>query len=287
RKEDGGMLFKYTADAPIYFQINLGAASSECASILISWRNLAPASYTVYATSATAGFTPSEDNKILTVENEIQADCNRLITFDTRQKFGRIVITFDTAYSTVQSEDTTVPAILLTELGVYNRAYSANIEVSDDYGVFSEGVTCWTQPETLVSGNQVFGGGNAYLLDDSDIGVDENGETKKYTVYIHSSSSDELMFNKAVYKDLNGKRLIVVADGWYLGVSNGVKVYRYNGEFVLGSGDINGDSLINSADLILMRKKLLDAVDFNNSFADVNGDRSVNILDLVKLKKKV
>lgn len=286
--DDGGALFKVlTESAPLTFQINLGNDNSECASILLCWRNFAPTSYTVYATATRAGFTPSDANKILTVENETETDCNRLITFDTRQKLGRIIITFNGFASTVETDDGAVPALLLTELAVYNRAYSANIEVADDYGAFSESASCWTVPDTLLAGNQVFGGGNAYLIDDSTIGVDENGEAKKYTVYIHCSSTDGNIFQKFGYKDLSGKRLIVLADGWYLGVSNGVKVYQYTGQFVLGSGDINGDSYVDASDLILMRKTLLGAAGFDKAFTDINGDRSVDILDLVKLKKKV
>ena len=283
-KNDGGMLFKVpSADtSPLRFQINLGGEQN-CASILLCWREKAPKSYKIYA-SNTTNTTFTDTYLILTVENETETNCNRLITFDSRQKFWRICIEFCDFASNVEDGDSETPALLLTELGVYNRAYSANVEVSDDYGAFSETTTCWKIPETLISTNLVFGGGNAYLIDDSDIGVDDSGEKKKYSVYIHSSAEDGNIFNNKVFDELSGKRLIVVADGWYFGVSNGVKVYQYNGSFILGDGDINGDGAIDSNDLCLMRKKLLDIIELDKMLSDINNDSMVDICDLVKLK---
>ena len=54
----------------------------------------------------------------------------------------------------------------------------------------------------------------------------------------------------------------------------------------LASGDLNRDGVVNSQDLVCLRK-LLVGLDTESSYlnADTNGDGTVDILDLVRLAK--
>lgn len=58
------------------------------------------------------------------------------------------------------------------------------------------------------------------------------------------------------------------------------------GTFV-AMGDLNCDNLLNSADLVLLRKALLQEKEQDYKYADAKEDGSVNILDLVRLKKNI
>lgn len=57
-----------------------------------------------------------------------------------------------------------------------------------------------------------------------------------------------------------------------------------------GNGDVNGDGLVNDADVDLLKKYLINVVgdkDINNSNSDVNGDGKVTLTDLSQLKTKI
>ena len=54
------------------------------------------------------------------------------------------------------------------------------------------------------------------------------------------------------------------------------------------TGDLNGDDKINSADVIIIKKALLDKLSAEEIITcDINGDGGLNILDLIKLKKSI
>lgn len=57
-----------------------------------------------------------------------------------------------------------------------------------------------------------------------------------------------------------------------------------------GNGDVNGDGMVNDADVDLLKKYLINVVgdkDINKSNADVNGDGKVTLTDLSQLKTKI
>ena len=51
-------------------------------------------------------------------------------------------------------------------------------------------------------------------------------------------------------------------------------------------GDVNGDGTVDTNDLVVLRKILLEITGLNNLKAtDLNGDGKIDIRDMVKLKK--
>lgn len=57
-----------------------------------------------------------------------------------------------------------------------------------------------------------------------------------------------------------------------------------------GNGDVNGDGMVNDADIDLLKKYLINVVgdkDINKSNADINGDGKVTLTDLSQLKTKI
>ena len=49
--------------------------------------------------------------------------------------------------------------------------------------------------------------------------------------------------------------------------------------------DTNADGQLNSLDLNILRKLLIEAVSFDSIMFDPNGDSEINIRDIVRLKK--
>lgn len=52
-------------------------------------------------------------------------------------------------------------------------------------------------------------------------------------------------------------------------------------------GDVNNDSIISIADIILLQKALVKAGDIDFSVADINNDNKINVFDLIVLKRMV
>ena len=51
-------------------------------------------------------------------------------------------------------------------------------------------------------------------------------------------------------------------------------------------GDLNNDKTLNSLDVIMMRKGLLNILNCDNTISDYNRDNNFDVLDLIRLKKK-
>ena len=76
--------------------------------------------------------------------------------------------------------------------------------------------------------------------------------------------------------------------------TNDIVVFKYNGEEVIYRtviyGDINGDGKINTLDLLIIQKQILNLkslTTFEYIAADVSRDNKVNTLDLLKVQKDI
>lgn len=115
-----------------------------------------------------------------------------------------------------------------------------------------------------------------YLLDSSnqDGSLELTGIAGKYKVNTN---------NKYIAIATDGKNTYISEDG-YLVVPAGMYSIRYDTvDNIVVNGDLNGDLLVDTNDLVLLKRALVSGEIIVN--ADVNGDGEMNILDLVRMKR--
>lgn len=119
-------------------------------------------------------------------------------------------------------------------------------------------------------------------------------ETKKYISLIEENTTEEIYKSNFIlnygynveteYKKLNNKNILYT--GSIVRIKKGTKTYTKFTNII--SGDILGDGIIDSADLLKVRQHLLKEVNLSGIYfiaADVNHDNKINSADLLKIKQ--
>ena len=132
------------------------------------------------------------------------------------------------------------------------------------------------------------------------INGNNSGITSKADIYYHNyhQFGDWVVEFEPTCTEMGGKYHTCIVCGECekeLMLPTGIHNYK-NGECIhcgeaqeFLPNDINGDGEINSADVVLLKKALLDKTEISsdNNVYDINGDGELNILDFISLKKTI